>query len=252
MLTVLTGFKNDVKSWRVDTHSSTTSYKLADYYLVVDSQIKNGGKFHTDSNGWLVMPREMFKHEDYEAHFSKEHYDDIDGNTYPITAFAYIEDSTDKVSVNTDRPQGCIGFKEGSLWINFDRLSSDDGKWVWESTYRSDYLKFTHYLTVQNNDYRERKLQIQYDTGLFMQGKLSNRTYTSSRNQTEDAAKRGAWTKLSGLDTGNLKFSLRAWNDSTLLFRVHNLHDKESANVTIFARNTSMLLTSFYGNELAF
>lgn len=131
MLTVLTQQRSNLKSWQVDTHSAATGYKLADYFLVVDTPIKNGGTFFTDSNGWLVMRREMFHHDDYEAYFSKEHYDDIDGNTYPITAFAYIEDTNDKVSVNTDRPQGCIGYREGALWINFDRLSSDDGKWVW-------------------------------------------------------------------------------------------------------------------------
>jgi hypothetical protein len=35
------------------------------------------------------------------------------------------------MSVNTDRPQGAISFKPGTLWLNFDRLSSDDGKWVY-------------------------------------------------------------------------------------------------------------------------
>ena len=70
MLTVLTLQKSNLKTWRVDTHSAAASYKLADYFLVVDTPIKNSGNFFTDSNGWLVMPRTMFKHEDYEAHFS--------------------------------------------------------------------------------------------------------------------------------------------------------------------------------------
>jgi len=49
------------------------------------------------------MKRELFKHEDYEAHFSPEGYDDVDGNSYPMTAFTYImnEDGTNKLSVNT-------------------------------------------------------------------------------------------------------------------------------------------------------
>lgn len=77
------------------------------------------------------MERTLFKHEDYEAQFSKEGYDDIDGNSYPMTAFCYIKDTTDKVSINTDRAQGVIAYKPGTLWVNFDRLSSDDGKWVY-------------------------------------------------------------------------------------------------------------------------
>ena len=77
----------------------------------------------TDSNGWLTVRRTLFKHEDYEAFFSKEKYDDLDGNTYPATAFVYIEDAVDKVSVNLDRPQGVVAYKPGTLWVNFDRLS---------------------------------------------------------------------------------------------------------------------------------
>jgi hypothetical protein len=111
MTTLITIHKSDLKTWKLDTLSAAASYKLVDYFLVVSTAIKNGGVFFTDSNGWLVMKREMFKHEDYEAFFSKEHYDDIDGNTYPLTAFAYIEDQFDKVSINTDRPQGCIGYQ---------------------------------------------------------------------------------------------------------------------------------------------
>lgn len=75
----------------------------------------------------------MYKHEDYQAYFGPEGFDNINGNSYPMTAFAYIEDSqgNNKLSVNTDRAQGVIAFKKGTLWVNFDRLSSDDGKWVY-------------------------------------------------------------------------------------------------------------------------
>jgi len=109
-------------------------------YLEINApHIKNNKKFYTDSNGWLVLKRELFKHEDYEAHFSTEGYDDVDGNSYPMTAFVYLEDelTQNKLSVNTDRPQGVIAFKESTIWINYDRLSSDDGKWVYENTFKS-------------------------------------------------------------------------------------------------------------------
>ena len=65
MLTVLTTSKSDHKNWQVDTHSASESYHTADYFLVVDSSIQNKGVFFTDSNGWLVMRREMYKHQDY-------------------------------------------------------------------------------------------------------------------------------------------------------------------------------------------
>lgn len=49
-----------------------------------------------------------------------------------MTSFAYICDQSchHKLSINTDRPQGVIAYKPGTLWVNYDRLSSDDGKWV--------------------------------------------------------------------------------------------------------------------------
>lgn len=86
------------------------------------------------------MKRELNKHEDYQAFFSPEGFDDIDGNSYPMTAFAFIKDTQDltqKVSINTDRPQGVTAYHPGTLWVNFDRLSADDGKWVYETTLRN-------------------------------------------------------------------------------------------------------------------
>lgn len=89
-----------------------------------------------------------------------------------MTAFSYIKDERDKVSVNTDRPQGVIAYRSGRLWINFDRLSTDDGKWVYETTYRAEYQKFTHWITVGNEDFTERKIQALYDQPIYMQGNL--------------------------------------------------------------------------------
>lgn len=83
------------------------------------------------------MERKLFHHQDYKAHFDPRKYDDIDGNSYPMSAFVYLQRGKQKVSVNTDRPQGVIAYKDGTIWINFDRLSTDDGKWVYETTYRN-------------------------------------------------------------------------------------------------------------------
>jgi hypothetical protein len=118
------------------------------------------------------MTRELFKHEDYQAHFPQDKMDDVNGNTYPATAFVYIQDSHDKVSVNLDRPQGVIVYKRGTIWVNFERLTGDDGKWVFESSYRSEFQKYTHTVTVQNNDFNERIIQRRYDQPLLIQGNL--------------------------------------------------------------------------------
>ena len=85
-----------------------------------------------------------------KAFFCNEKYDDLDGNTYPATAFVYIKDQNDKVSINLERPQGVVAYRKGTLWVNFDRLSEDDGKWVYESAVRSEYQKYTHTITVKN------------------------------------------------------------------------------------------------------
>lgn len=77
------------------------------------------------------MQRKLYTHEDYKAFFSKDGFDNIAGNTYPMTSFAYIQDILVRLTVNTDRPQGVISYKEGKIWANFDRLTNDDGKWVY-------------------------------------------------------------------------------------------------------------------------
>ncbi len=172
MKTFITISKRKPNQWKVETVSSAETGKLEDLYLEVHApHISNDRKFYTDSNGWLVMKRELFKHEDYKAHFSPEGFDDVDGNTYPITTFIYIISQTNnKVSVNTDRPQGAISPKPGTIWINFDRLTSDDGKWVYQNTYRSEYQKFVHYVTVDNQDNNERRIQKLHDEPLIIQG----------------------------------------------------------------------------------
>ena len=130
------------------------------------------------------MERQLFKHEDYQAHFGPEGFDDVDGNSYPITAFAYIADKAgNKLSINTDRPQGVISPKPGTIWINYDRLSSDDGKWVYETTFRSEYQKFVHYVTVDNLDNNERRIQKLYDEPLIIQG---NTVVTTEKLTVED------------------------------------------------------------------
>jgi len=48
-----------------------------------------------------------------------------------------LQDGEDKVSVNVERPQGVTAYRAGTLWFNIDRLSEDDGKWVYENAYRS-------------------------------------------------------------------------------------------------------------------
>lgn len=65
--------------------------------------------------------------------------------------------------------------------MNFDRLSSDDGKWVYENTFRSDYQRFTHVITVQNHNNNERKIQALHDMPIFTQISYSQNSGENSK-----------------------------------------------------------------------
>lgn len=98
-------------SWKVTTLSAAEGGALQDLYAVFSANVKNDGKFFTDSNGWLVMGRKMFQREDFDPYFPEDGKDNINGNSYPMTAFSYIEDILLRLTVNTDRPQGVISLK---------------------------------------------------------------------------------------------------------------------------------------------
>jgi hypothetical protein len=65
-----------------------------------------------------------------------------------------------------------------------------------------------------------------------------------------DFVERNKWNGISNIE--NLKFSIRPFNDSTTILRVHNLHDKENMTIGLFADNSSPLLKTFYGRTLTF
>lgn len=108
MKSIVTIDKQKPSKWKVQTLQAIGTKQLIDLYLEIVSGIANDNKFYTDSNGWLVMKRQLFKHEDYQAYYSPDGYDLINGNTYPITAFAFIQDSKTKLTLHTDRPQGVV------------------------------------------------------------------------------------------------------------------------------------------------
>lgn len=103
-----------------------------DYFLKVSSHIKSSDLYH-DSNGYLVSKRILNKRPDYSHNIRQE--DIINGNTYPVTSFAYLIKDNEKMIFFSDRAQGVSAYNE-SLLINFDRLAYDDGKGVGEG-----YLK---------------------------------------------------------------------------------------------------------------
>ena len=114
-------------------------------------------------------------------------------------------------------------------------------------------MKYTHVVSVQNKDYKERLIQKNRDEGVLVQGNaLDSNERVEDVSPIEDI--RREWTSLSILD--NVKFNVKPWNDSTLLLRLHNLHDERRLNLTLFANGTvansitCVFLTSFFGREL--
>jgi hypothetical protein len=65
-----------------------------------------------------------------------------------------------------------------------------------------------------------------------------------------DFDKRSQWNSASNIE--NLKFSIRPFNDSTTLLRLHNMHDQQEIKVGLFANKTSPMLTTFYARTVTF
>lgn len=153
------------------------------------------------------------------------------------------------MSVNLDRPQGVIALKPGTIWINFDRLTEDDGKWVYESAYRSEYQRYTHTVTVKNKNYNERVIQRLYDQPVFIQGNLISPNKRVEQTDINFNI-RNLWDSKTNIN--NIKFNFRPFNDSTTIVRIQNLHDQQEITVGLFADKYSPLLTTFYGRTTIF
>ena len=65
-----------------------------------------------------------------------------------------------------------------------------------------------------------------------------------------DVEKRNKWNAVSNID--NIKFSVRPFNDSRTIVRVHNLNDSSSITIGLFADKVSPLLTTYYARTVAF
>ena len=51
----------------------------------------------------------------------------------------------------------------------------------------------------------------------------------------------------------DIKFQVKAWNDSTTILRLHNLHDSAYKSVTLFSSNNiCIFLSAFYSKSVSF
>lgn len=68
---------------------------LNDYFIKIDSKLNPKGEFYHDSNGYLVIKRQVGQRPDYNWNY--KHEDKINANTYPMCSFAYAIDQDKKV-----------------------------------------------------------------------------------------------------------------------------------------------------------
>ncbi len=65
-----------------------------------------------------------------------------------------------------------------------------------------------------------------------------------------DVAKRNQWNSVSNID--DLKFTIRPFNDSTTIVRVHNLNDSAEMTIGLYADKVSPILTTYYARTVMF
>ena len=82
----------------LETTFKPTSRNMADYFIQVESKINSRGEFYHDSNGYLVIKRNVGIRPDYTWHYKTE--DKINANTYPMCSFAYGIEGDKKVSIS--------------------------------------------------------------------------------------------------------------------------------------------------------
>jgi len=75
------------------------------------SNINNNGVFFTDSNAFQMMGRKFRQNIPF------------DGNVYPISSMAFIEDTRKRLVVHTSQPHGVISSISGVLDLMVDRIA---------------------------------------------------------------------------------------------------------------------------------
>ncbi|KAL8591118.1 hypothetical protein ACOMHN_056178 [Nucella lapillus] len=136
------------------------------------SDLKNGGKFYTDSNSRETLERRLNHRETWNLTVE----DPISGNYYPITSRIYIQDKArdTQLTIIPDRCQGGSSLHDGTLELMVHRrLLFDDGLGVGEPldekgpdhdgvVYTGKHLLFLD--TIENSAVltREMALQVQF------------------------------------------------------------------------------------------
>ncbi|UJR22329.1 hypothetical protein I4U23_025391 [Adineta vaga] len=90
--------------------------------LRYDTDIQNGGKFYTDSNGREVLERTR----DYRPTWNYTKVETVSGNYYPINSRIWIKEVNRQLTVLTDRSEGGSSIHDGSIEIMVHRRTLYD------------------------------------------------------------------------------------------------------------------------------
>jgi hypothetical protein len=93
--------------------------------LIIKTDIENGGKFFTDSNGFNWIDREVDQRKGYTYNVT----DPVSANFYPVVGGIGISDEKSTLVVTPDRSVGGTSLRKGEVQIMVHRrLIADDGK----------------------------------------------------------------------------------------------------------------------------
>ena len=126
------------------------NHRDLDLYMRIDSKIKNRGPtFYTDQNGFQMQRRKKFSGLG------------IEGNIYPITTMAYIEDMKHRISLIVDHATAATSTKQGSLEVIVDRRATfDDARGMGEGILDSVDTVHKYWLLYEAKSNNKEKLNM--------------------------------------------------------------------------------------------
>ena len=107
----------------------------------LDTEIQSGNRFYTDLNGFKVTRRVSYKSVG------------VEGSYYPMTAFAFVQNQTVRVSLLAAQPMGVTSHEEGGLEVMMHRqVLSDDYRGMGENVEDTMATPTRFYLLFEKRD----------------------------------------------------------------------------------------------------
>jgi len=201
--------------------------------------LNNDNEFFTDSNGLYMMRRVK----DHREAFESKNFVPVAANYYPITSSLYIndQDKKNRLTVVTERQQGCTVYKPGEIEIMLHGVTvQDDWKGLGELLQDQEdnnggplKVLTRHFVMYSSSDNsvpsQQRTKQYQLDRPLHIWFADSKVDEFLKANQND---------KQITLDLpDNVKLWVRSYNVNEYVVRLHNLDDNTAKMVDIWDRS---------------